>query len=328
LWVMTKSGSYYLDRETLAGTTTRNFATITITNENLDKQNLTPILYAPQVKERSGTTSTATGGRVIMTSDGNIFPTHTFFAAGDYYLNPVNRIATDYSNRLKPAPYLFYPLNSMSSFMWYDADNQRFMNYPAFGSATSSVIPIDNVSDPFPWDQLALGRTLVYGENTRNTDGGSTDGNSFAIVKDKNNNYYIYKFYVNGASPIKRDLYSVNNAIATNIDKAAFYAFSSRRTVLFYAVGNTLYAYDYNRGYEKSYTFPEIADEITMLKFDTQIDYATNALYIATYNGATKGRLRRYLVGTNPNTVDLTPVDRSDWDGLVKIKDMNWKAID
>ena len=62
-----------------------------------------------------------------------------------------------------------------------------------------------------------------------------------------------------------------------------------------------------------------------MLKFDTQIDGGTNALYVATYNANTKGRLRRYIVGSNPNYVDITPVDRSDWDGLIKIKDMNWR---
>ncbi len=143
---------------------------------------------------------------------------------------------------------------------------------------------------------------------------------------DNSNNHYIYKFYANGATPQKRDMYSVL-PLATNFDKASFYAFSSNRTVVFYAVGNILYAYDYNRGFEKTYTFPEVADEITMLKFDTQVDFTANALYVATYNASTKGRLRRYTVGTNPNTVTISPVIKSDWDGLIKIKDMNWRAV-
>ncbi len=93
-------------------------------------------------------------------------------------------------------------------------------------------------------------------------------------------------------------------------------------------MGNTLYAYDYNKGFEKSYTFPELGgDDITMIKFDTQIEHTTNALYIATYNSSAKGRLRRFMVGTDPNTVTITPVERADWDGLIKIKDMNWRAV-
>jgi hypothetical protein len=172
-----------------------------------------------------------------------------------------------------------------------------------------------------------VGRTLVYGENTRNTDGGATDGNSFAVMKDNSNNFYIYKFYANGATPLKRDLYTVSS-IATDFDKADFYAFSSRRTVVFYSVGNRLYAYDYNKGFEKAYQFADLSsDEITMLKFDTQIDFATNALYVATYNAGTKGRLRRYMIGTDPNIVTIAPVNRSDWNGLIKIKDMNWRAV-
>jgi len=63
-----------------------------------------------------------------------------------------------------------------------------------------------------------------------------------------------------------------------------------------------------------------------MLKFDTEIDPATNSLYIATYNGKTKGRLRRFMVGTNPDVVEITPVANADWDELVKIVSMSWRA--
>jgi len=327
LWVMTKSGSYYLDRKSMLGNPSKIFATITVTNEFADKQSLTPILAVPQIKERGGTTS-STYTRAMMTTDGNIFTTHTYLTGGgDYYTNPVNRETSNYDKKLKTAPFLWYAIGSMSNMIWYDTENQRFMFFSSFGTGTASSALADKLTDSFPWNQTAVGRVLVYGENTRNTDGGSTNGNSFAITKDNSNKYYIYKFYVSGATPPKRDAYTVL-PLATNFDKAEHYAFSSNRSVVFYSVGNTLYAYDYNKGLEKSYQFPEVGgDEITMLKFDTQIDYAANALYIATYNSTTKGRLRRYMVGTNPNTVTIAPVDRSDWDGLIKIKDMNWRAV-
>ncbi|MNY33164.1 hypothetical protein D3C86_1674270 [compost metagenome] len=116
--------------------------------------------------------------------------------------------------------------------------------------------------------------------------------------------------------------------MATDFDKANFYAFSSNRTVVFYAVGNKLYAYDYNPGNERIYQYPEAgSDQITMLKFDTQVDHLLNSLYIATYNSNTKGTLRRYTVGNNPDVVALSPALNSTWSGLVKVKDINWRAV-
>src|SRR5699024_10573056 len=102
-------------------------------------------------------------------------------------------------------------------------------------------------NDIFPWNQPA-GRTLVYAENTRNTDGGSTNGNSFAIMKNADNTCLIYKFYANGTNPAKRGAYEVK-PMATDFEKADHYAFSSNRSVVFYSVGNKLYAYDYNPGF-------------------------------------------------------------------------------
>jgi hypothetical protein len=146
-------------------------------------------------------------------------------------------------------------------------------------------------------------------------------------MKDNSNQCFIYKFYANGAAPAKRGFYTIK-PMAVDFDKADFYAFSSKRSVVFYSVGNQLYAYDYNTGNEKFYTFPAIgSDAITMLKFDTQIDFNTNSLYIATYNSTTKGTLSRFTVGTNPDVVDITAVPKASWSGLVKIKDWNWRGI-
>lgn len=326
LWVMTKSGSYYLDRKTLKGNKDNVFGRTVVLSDPLDKQSLHPILYAPQFRDRAGNTGNAYA-RAVMTSDGNIFPTHTFLTGGDFYANPINREDANYTKLLKAAPYLFYSIANMGSVIWYDTENDRFMNYATFGVGITSLKLNDLGTDAFPWNQAGTGRKLVYGENTRNTDGGATNGNSFAIMKDATGKMFIYKFYASGTAPIKRDLYTVS-AIATDFDKATSYAFSSRRSVVFYAVGSKLYAYDYNKGFEKQYQFTDLgADEITMLKFDTQIDFSTNSLYIGTYNSATKGRLRRFTVGTDPNTVTIAPVNRADWDNLVKIKDMNWRAF-
>jgi hypothetical protein len=325
LWVFTKSGSYFLDRATLAGSSSNNFSRVLYISEAIPPETLQPVVYAPQVRTAAGAVG-STLYRAFITKAGDIFAGVPLLAGGDFYNNPVNRVATAQQVRIPAAPYLLYPINSMSSFMWYDTQNQRFLNYTGIGSAVASTVLADVAGSAFPWNQPA-GRTLVYAENTKNTDGGSTNGNSFAIMKDANNTSLIYQFYANGTSPAKRAAFTVK-PIATDFDKANFYAFSSNRTVVFYSVGNRLYAYDYNPGVEKIYQFPELGnDEITMVKFDTQIDQLANSLYIATYNATTKGTLRRFLVGANPNVVEILQQNKSTWAGMIKIKDFNWRAV-
>jgi hypothetical protein len=329
LWALTTSGSYFLDRQTMKATTANNFGKLIYTTDNINKANLTPVAIAPQLRDVAGNLNGNTSARATVTSDGNVFAAYFALSGGDFYGNPVNRDKNNISVLLKAAPYIMYPINSMGSFVWYDQDNQRFMNFPTLIAVanTPSVTLTDVVTDIFPWNQAATGRKLVYAENTRNTDGGSTNGNSFAIMKDNSNQCFIYKFYANGAAPAKRGFYTIK-PMAVDFDKADFYAFSSKRSVVFYSVGNQLYAYDYNTGNEKFYTFPAIgSDAITMLKFDTQIDFNTNSLYIATYNSTTKGTLSRFTVGTNPDVVDITAVPKASWSGLVKIKDWNWRGI-
>lgn len=326
LWAFTRSGSYFFDRLTMKATAANTFGSILYTTENMDKASLMPVALAPQVITAAGTTGNAYV-RAVLCNDGNIYTCHTLLNGGDFYTNPITREAGNFSKLLKASPYLFYSMANMNSVVWYDVESNRFMNYTSFGLGTTSTQPADAAGAAFAWDQQASGRKLIYGENTRNTDGGSTNGNSFAIMKDNSNKCFIYKFYAYGAAPAKRDYFEVSAAV-TNFDKADFYAFSSKRTVVFYAVGGKLYAYDYNKGYEKMYEFPQIGtDEITMLKFDTQMDYSTNTLYIATYNTQTKGTLRRFTVGSNPDVVEIAPVNKASWTGLVKIKEMNWRGF-
>ncbi|WP_166664863.1 PKD-like family lipoprotein [Pedobacter metabolipauper] len=326
LWALTKTGSYYLDRITMKATTNNNFSKSLFMSEQIDPETLHPIAVAPQIRTAAGAIS-ATFYRVMLTKAGDLFACFLLINGGDFYNNPINRVATAQQVRIPAAPYLLYSTGDMTTVMWYDTQNQRFLNYNGFGSATASTVLADVAGSAFPWNQAQSGRSLVYAENTRNTDGGSTNGNSFAIMKDAGNAHYVYKFYASGAAPAKRAAYTIL-PIATDFAKADHYAFSSNRSVIFYSVGGKLYAYDYNPGNERFYQFPEIgADEITMLKFDTQIDYLANSLYIGTYNSTTKGTLRRFTLGTNPNVVDLLPAAKSTWSGLVKIKDINWRAV-
>lgn len=325
MWVSTRTGAYYLNRIDMTGTATNTFGKLLYLTDKIDKSKEFPSIVAPQILNAAGSIGN-NYSRAVLTSTGNIYA-NSLFGAPDFYANPINRHKSDFNSLITAAPYLFYSIANMNSLLWYDSLKDRFMNFTSLGFNLTSDILTDGENDPFPWDQSASGRKLIYGENTRNTDGGSTLGNSFAVMKDAQNNCFVYKFYANGGTPSKRNIYNIK-PMATDFHKADHYTFSSHRTVVFYSVGNKLYAYDYNPGNEKLYEFPAIGtDQITLLKCDTQIDHVTNSLYVATYNSTTKGTLRRFNVGNDPNTVDIQPVKNAKWDGLVKVKTMNWRAI-
>ena len=282
-----------------------------------------PVDIIPRVKDKSGKNGGSSYYRTVVCNNGYIFNASTLLMGGDYYNNPVNCLTSDQNTYYKAFPYLFYTLNSYSgSFLWFDVENQRFLTVK--NSIAVSDLLEDQAGDPFPWNQGTTGRTLVYGENT--LDVGSSNGNSFAILKDPAGTYYLYKFRAVGSGPTKLNCYTIG-AGAVDFDKADFYAFSSRRTVVYYAVGSTLHAYDYNKGNERHYTF-DMGDQITMLYCDTAIEPNENPLYVATYNATTGGKLQKYIQGVNPDKVELEADEKSCWEGLMKIKKMGWRAVE
>lgn len=323
-WILTESGSYYLDRQTMkyaAHSTVSNFL---LPTDPIDVSQEFAQDIAPQIKSINGALSDEFY-KVVLTTSGNIYPTYTILGAG-YFLNPVNRTVDNFDELLPAAPYLMYPIGSMSSLLWYDTKNDRFMACTQLLAPTESSYPADKPDDLFSWNLGAEGRKLVYAENTFNSDGGFNNGNSFAVVRSTDNNFNIYKFHARGSNPVKVGNYAVK-PIAQFFDQAEQYAFSSTRTVVFYTHNNKLYAYDYNPGNERFYTLDIFGNqEISMIKFDTQQTPAQNSLYVATYDAQTGGTLQRFDLDINPNTINLLPVDNAKWEGLIRVKDMNWKA--
>ena len=324
LWVLTKSQAYSMDRKTFKGNETDVFSKLLYLSQSYDSD-FVPVDIIPRIKDNLGNVA-STYNRAVVCNNGYIFVGSSVLMGGDYYIDPVNREESNPNVWLKAKPYLLYSLKKYNGgIVWYDETNERFMrvksSYDSFSKTMNDV-----EGDPFDWDQRKTGRTMVYGENTFNTDGGSTNGNSFALLKDGSGEFYIYKFYVS-SSVAKRDAYTISSSLAIDFDKADFYAFSSRRTVVFYAVGSRLYAYDYNKGNEKCYLLEDFGeDQITMLKCDTQIEPSANPVYVATYNNANGGTLRKYIQDMNPDKVEVTPVSNSCWTGLTKIKKMSWRA--
>lgn len=245
------------------------------------------------------------------------------FAGTTGFVDPMN-VLSDEKGISFAKPYILSNTSptAFSSFVYYDETHERFLRgLPSYSSSSRLT---DNEGDPFPWNNEAVGRTMQYAQTTRNKDGGSTYGNSYALMRDKTTgDYYIYKFYAY-STPVKLDCYNPGK-VATDLDKASFHVFSSIRTALYYTVGSKLYGLDYNKGNEKVTLIKDFGDEITMLKWDDQIDANNDFIYIATYNSTDGGTLMKLKQGTNPDMLELEEVPGSKWTGLSKVKGMSWK---
>ncbi len=327
LWVMTGSGSYYLDLLSMKSDLSMCFETIRLIPGISGEEHA--VEQFPHICAYNGAT-TYDYYRGYITDKGNLYYTAPIFM-GDFYDYPLNctiKYTDPAAVFYKTAPYaMHYMKSSISGLIWYDLDNDRFLSATSPVGDKSTALT-DKDTDPFPWNNKASNRTLVYGENTFNTDGGSTNGNSFAVMKSTTSNAsYIYKFYAT-STPVKRSCYTVSTSLAPNFGSATNFAFSSLRTIVFYVYNNKLYAYNYNPGYEQNFDMTSYIgnDPVTMIMFDTQSQPALDYFYVATYNSTNGGRIRKFAIGSNLNAVELVAQPAFDFNGLCKVKHMSWRG--
>ena len=311
VWLMTEEGSYYLNTQTFEATTDDNFRNKVYSAYDI------PDPFHPVHMISKSRANAMSSNRIMLCGNGYAFISNLM--NGDFYPNPVNRINSAPNTFFKLFPFIFSAPGNVSGFILYDNDGHRFLRISTSGTYMTELA--DSPSDIFPWNQPA-GRRLVYGENTMNTTSASS-GSSFALLKDTDNSFHIYRFYAY-SSVSKLGYFDIKPEIATNLNQASLFAFSSTRTLFFYAVGSKLYAYDYNKGLEKVFE-KDFGDEITMIHFDLHANTTYNELYVATYNNTTKGTLQKYILGTNQNILELTPDEKCKWSGLVKVKNMDWR---
>jgi hypothetical protein len=315
IWVITRSGAYWVDPITLKSSPENTLNTFMVTPRAGD---FTLLNMAPRIKQANGDTG-MNSQRVFVASDGNLY--YNYIAIyGAMYEFPVNCLAADLYTYFPASPYLFYSLNSVNRVIWYDTANERFMLYRASLASSSEILP-DAPGDPFPWNQH--GRTLVYGENTRDNEGGANDGTSFAITRSTtSDSAFIYKFYAKD-TPRKINCYAVT---AAGFNTASAYAFSSARPLVFFVSDGKLWCLDYNPGSESLHEVNTgTTDPVTMIRFDREAEPTSDFLYVATYNAATGGTLAKYAINTMGQAT-LTPVPRAAWGGLVKIVNMSWRG--
>ena len=310
LWISTESGSYYLDLTSFASGPMNTLRSMTYSSFPMpDMLNVVDMAAKQRFTGMSN-------NRIMMTED-YVFGASLY--SDENYGNPSNRMDVMSEKCFRPFPYIFTSISSPSGWIIYNADDHCFTFLSTVTGLSVTQLQ-DNAGEAFPWIQPA-GRTCIYGENTFNTVGGSSNGNSFALMEDQQN-FYVYQFYCSIRSwvpsdmPQKRAGYTIDKSKATGLRSGLLYAFASKRSLLLYANGQILHAYDYvnHMHYEK-----DLGDQITFIKFDP---YGNNydELMVGTYNAAEKGIVTRYLLGTDQDSFELEPLKDCRWNGLVKVK--------
>lgn len=316
IWVMTEEDGWRVNASNfsiMAGSSFRENTYVIDESQITGEYHM--VDYHPHTPRTAGFSFSVSG--VAVCSNGLLFGGTTGF------VDPMNKLSDEKKiSFAKPFILSNTQSTAFSSFVFYDEAHERFLQGLPSYSMSSRLT--DNEGDPFPWNNQSVGRTCQYAQTTNNKDGGSSYGNSFALMRDKaTGDYYIYKFYA-FSTPVKIDSYKPGK-VATDLDKASHHVFSSVRTALYYTVGSKLYGLDYNKGNEKVTLIKDFGDEITMMKWDDQIDLNGDFIYLATYNPTTGGTLMKMKQGTNPDKLELEEVPGSKWTGLSKVKGMTWK---
>lgn len=305
IWVTTETGAYFLDPSTMQSSAYNTFNSLVFAAVPMP-ETLIPLDMAARQRGY------------------NMNGMYRFYATEDYiiggaittgetYGNPLNRYSSTSTDFFKPYPYIFNDSYNIGSFVVYDETNRCFTFFTRYASNNVTKLE-DSSTTPFPWQQPE-GRELIYGENTWML--GTSTYLSMALFED-DENFYIYQFMC-VASPTKSRAYTIPKTEVPNMHADQLFAFAGGRTLLLYAEGSTLYAYDYENGLSYS---QDMGDEITCMEFDYVNDL--DEIMIATYNEADKGIVQRFqLERDDLRAFKLTPLNNCRWTGLVKVKDMD-----
>ena len=133
--------------------------------------------------------------RGYLTEDIAVF---NMIISAEYYGQPCNRTSSTSNKLFKFYPLAFLQGISSSAYSYaflYNEDEQCFMKINTNFNASHCTYLSDYATDPFPWNQEGTGRTLVWADNTAN----GNNGSSYALMKDTEGKFYIYKFRAYGS---------------------------------------------------------------------------------------------------------------------------------
>lgn len=326
LWLTTQEKSYALTNgsyfKVMEGKT---FESMLYTEFNIKR----PVRVLDMFpRQYSGGTARNTSSRGYITEDA-VYAA-SMLSGGQVFGNPINRYSSMSDELFQPYHLAFCQGSAyLSSFylpcIYYDMTHQCFVttNLTMAMSITNcvSLSSKDADGDLFPWDQKNTTRKLIYGQN-----GYHSMGYSYALMRDDENQWFVYRFIVNRSStiPAKNGAWPIDLNIAVNFDKASMYAFSSSETEILYAVGSELWGYDYER--KIAAKLKDFGDEIILLEPEGQSQVGViNDFFVATAPESYQSTLYKIKMLDNPNAVEMEEIKNFKFTINARIKAIEWK---
>ncbi|MDE6395128.1 MAG: hypothetical protein K2K77_07285, partial [Duncaniella sp.] len=268
-------------------------------------------------------TNLSRNSRIYVTEDA-VFGGARGYEGGEYYAAPFNRY-------FEGGPlFRFYPnifitpngLNvySMVGFM-YDLDNECFVRFSAQSGVSAAPYSTEalTISGTWPFNFRTAGYKFICGET-----GHDEIGFTNIVAIDNQGRYNILRMLVPvnaSANCTNKEEYVVDLSVATDFDKASMYAFADSRTSVLYAVGKTLYHYDYARNIVDKKEFDR---EIVYVKPEFHSKRVVGEIMVATWDDATKGMVYKFNLRTNPGSAAIIDREREVWPTRLRIKDVAW----
>ena len=253
-----------------------------------------------------------------MIGDNALYVTDALMVSGDFG-NPINKYDKYSDEFFKVWPEIIYGFSSWGSYagsqIVYDMDGKRFAKY-THSSANCEALT-DGENEPWSWE---TGNDMVAIFNSQFLTSGAQT--SYAVMKSPDGKFYLYSMTPSNTKKGKR--YDISQL--PDIAQADKFIFSSKYPYMLYAAGSKLYACEF---LDSGITHKEFdgfgTDEITMLYYDSYRQRGQDYFYVATYNDAQGGTVRKYQIADNPNDIVIEPLEGSRWDGLCKVASMCWK---
>jgi len=263
--------------------------------------------------------------------------------AGESYGMPINTLEPGTPVSFRVAPYAGYswvrPWGSSfaANTLFYDSDHQRFMLFVGGTNFNSESLCLFPLSDPqTSMFSYTTGKEMVYMEGT------GRNGLVCAILQDNAGNRSLYGINVSTVEPTQ-EVY-IDRIEAPEFEQAEHFAFYSKGPLMFYAVGNKVYSYNYAT--KASKLVNEVAlgsnEEITQIKFnlfrnatlealnkygDEEFMNKQYQLVVASYDkgasGVNNGKVGFYKI--EQNGLDYAVAKESEYAGFAKVVDVVYR---
>ena len=219
---------------------------------------------------------------------------------------------------------------AIDQYVLYNTSGKKFCYLRPLAKNMYDLLDKDS-EEPYSWDTTKdfAPNGLEYVTTINSL---FSSGQSATILRDlSNGKYYIYTYAITrqGGTVTKGGRYEVPT-VATGFGESTLFSMTTRQGYLIYAVGNTLYGYDFRKNNHPVVlaTFPD--EEITVINNDIISEQQMeDNFYIATYKKGTEegrgGSVRKYSVVDTPEQINIT--EELVWKGFPRVVSLCYKQF-